>query len=66
MTDKNKARPEIEEKLVRVQFGKDATARAIADGIRMAQDNWALRHPRKAHDLYPRVYDENGKRIKDD
>ncbi|HKJ38459.1 MAG TPA: hypothetical protein VJ972_06770 [Anaerolineales bacterium] len=70
MTDKKKDKPEKEEKdaekPVRVQFGKDLTSRAMVDAINTMQNNWALRHPEKAHDLYPSVYDKNGKRIKVD
>ncbi len=69
MTDEKKDKPEkerAEDKPVRVQFGKESTAGAIADGIRMVQDNWALEHPKRAHELYPNVYDENGKRIRPD
>ena len=70
MADKKKAKPEKEDKgkdrPVRVQFGKDLTNQAIVGAITALQDNWALGHPQKAHELYPRVYDQSGKRIKDD
>ena len=70
MTDEKKDKPEKEEqeneKSVRVQFGKDLTSQAMVDAINTLQNNWALGHPQKAHALYPSVYDENGKRIKDD
>ncbi len=70
MTDEKNDKPEKaeegEDKPVRVQFGKNATAETILKGINMAQDNWALRHPEKAHELYPNVFDEYGKRIRPD
>ena len=64
MTDNKIDKPEKEEKTVRVQFGKDATYQAVADGIRMMHDKWALEHPTKAYERYPSVYAENGKRIR--
>ncbi len=51
------------EKPVRVQFKKNATAEDILAGIHKIQDEWAKRHPELAHRLYPKVYDENGKLI---
>jgi hypothetical protein len=54
-----------EEKPVRVQFGKNANADGIVNGIRKAQDDWAKANPEKAHRLYPTVYDEQGNRIFD-
>jgi hypothetical protein len=50
------------EKPVRVQFPKDATAGSIADAIRNAQNEWARKHPERAHQLYPDVYSETGER----
>ena len=70
MTDKKRDKPAKEkkekEKPVRVQFGKDLTNQAIVGAITALQDYWALGHPQKAHELYPRVYDQSGKRIKND
>ena len=60
MPDKKK------EKTVRVQFPKDATAEDIVDGIRKVQDEWAKKHPERAHKLYPDVYSETGDRIQQD
>jgi hypothetical protein len=50
-------------KLLRVQFPKDETAEGILSGIRKLQDDWALRHPEKAHRLYPKTYNLKGERI---
>jgi hypothetical protein len=50
-------------KPVRVQFKKGSSAEDIADAITAMQNDWAKRNPKKAHELYPNVYDENGKRI---
>ena len=55
-----------EEKTVRVQFPKDATAESIADAIERVQDEWAKKHPERAHALYPTVYSETGDRIQQD
>ncbi|MBP6177961.1 MAG: hypothetical protein KA480_06525 [Anaerolineales bacterium] len=52
------------EKLVRVQFQKDVTAQEILAGIKEAQDKWAKKFPERAHKLYPKVFDEQGNRIK--
>lgn len=58
--------PEEEKKdnLERVTFGKKATAEQIADAIVQMQDDWAKKYPKRAHELYPTVYDENGNRIR--
>jgi hypothetical protein len=53
-------------KPTRVQFAKDSTARQIVEAIRNAQDEWAKKYPKRAHSLYPKTYDENGKRINPD
>jgi len=55
-----------EGKTERVVFGKDATAEQILDGIEAAQDAWAKKYPEKAHRLYPKTYDAQGKRIAED
>lgn len=52
--------------LERVIFGKKTNAEQIADAIVQMQDDWAKKYPRRAHELYPTVYDENGNRIKSD
>jgi hypothetical protein len=51
------------QKPVRVQFGKDANAKSILQGIRKLQDDWAKANPQKAHELYPKVYNADGIRI---
>jgi hypothetical protein len=53
-------------KLKRVYFPKDSTAGDIADAIQEMQDEWAKKYPKRAHELYPDVYDEDGNRIKKD
>jgi len=63
MSQKKKSTNKKTNKLVRVQFPKDADAEQILDGIEKAQDEWAKRYPEKAHQLYPKVYDEAGNRI---
>ena len=61
MADKKK---DPNEKPERVQFPRGSTAAEIAKVIRDKQNQWAKENPAKAHELYPEVYDENGKRIK--
>lgn len=54
---------QTKQKPVRVQFGRGATAEHILDGIDKIQNEWALKNPEKAHQLYPKAFDEKGKRI---
>jgi hypothetical protein len=61
---KEKSTDKLTEKPVRVDFGRNPTARAILDGIHKMQDEWAKRHPDRAHTLYPNIYDAEGNRIK--
>ncbi|HEY4618304.1 MAG TPA: hypothetical protein VIH09_08935 [Flavobacterium sp.] len=55
-----------DERPTRVQFPKDSDAKSIFSGIRRLQDEWAKKYPDRAHRLYPKVFDENGNRIKRD
>lgn len=45
-----------QDKPIRVQFPKDATSKDILAIIRKLQDDWALKHPERAHELYPKRY----------
>jgi hypothetical protein len=51
-------------KPTRVQFAKGATAQEIVNQINKIHDDWAKKYPERAHRLYPKVFDENGDRIK--
>lgn len=61
MAENKKSDPK--NKPVRVQFPKGATSEAIVDAIDKLQNDWAKRHPEKAHKMYPKVWDEKGNRI---
>lgn len=50
--------------LERMYFPKDSTAGDIADAIQEMQDEWTKKYPKRAHEFYPDVYDEDGNRIK--
>lgn len=58
--------PNDKNKLTRVTFGKGTGAEQVADAIREMQDAWAKKYPKRAYELYPDVYDEEGNRIRKD
>jgi len=47
----------------RVVFPPNWDAKQILAEIRRMQDEWAKENPKRAHRLYPEIFDEHGNRI---